>query len=220
MGLPSGYFRFFTQLAKNNHKAWFDEHRSEYEHDVRAPFISLVGDLISEIHRVDPAIAMQPKDTMYRINRDVRFSKDKAPYKLQMGANISRHGKKAMGKPGLYFEVNAKGGLIAVGCYMPNKEELTMYRDLIMHEAADLHSALQHKQFIQLFGVLQGERNKVLPEEFRAAAAQEPLLFNKQFFAWTQVPKSVFTGADAAQQMLAYWNAAKPLNDFFDRVWE
>lgn len=220
MGLPAGYFSFFSGLSNNNHKTWFDEHRTEYERNVRAPFITLVGELIQMIHQVDPSIAMEPKSTMYRINRDVRFSKDKAPYKLQMGANISRHGKKAMGKPGMYFEVNAKGGLIAVGCYMPNPEELTIYRDLIMHEGADLQAALRSKAFCDLFGTLQGERNKVLPAEFRAAAAAEPLLYNKQFFAWTHVPKSVFTSSNAAERMLAYWNAAKPLNDFFDRVWE
>lgn len=219
MGLPAEYFRFFSELEHNNNKAWFDEHRDEYHRFVRTPFLEFVGEVIHAIRAVDPEISMEARDTVYRINRDIRFSKDKAPYKLQMGANISRHGKKAMGKPGLYFEVNAKGGLVAVGCYMPDSEELTMYRDLIMHEGSDLHTALSQRPFKTLFGELQGERNKVLPAEFRVAAQKEPLLFNKQFFAWTTVPKKLFMANDAAQQLFEYWKAAQPLNEFLDRPW-
>ena len=153
-----------------------------------------------------------------RINRDIRFSKDKAPYKTHMGAHISRFGRKAMGKPGLYFEANASGGMVAGGCYMPSKEELTLYRDLIMHEGKDLHKALKSKAFRETFGELQGDRNKVLPAEFKEAGATEPLLFNKQFFWWTDVPKKVFTGTDAAKQLLSYYKAGKPVADFFMRI--
>ena len=216
--LPPEYFRFFKGLEQNTRKTWFDDHRKDYETFVRPPFIELVQQTIDAIRTIEPELAQAPKDAMFRINRDIRFSKDKAPYKTHMGAHISRFGRKAMGKPGLYFEANANGGMVAGGCYMPSKEELALYRDLIMHEGKDLHKALKTKAFRDTFGELQGDRNKVLPAEFKEAAESEPLLFNKQFFWWTDIPKKVFTGSDAAKQLLSYYKAGKPVADFFMRV--
>lgn len=218
--LSTAYFKFFAELERNNSKEWFDDHRSTYEVEVRAPFIELVQQTIDAIRTVEPRLAMTAKDAVFRINKDIRFSKDKAPYKTHMGAHISVWGRKAMGKPGLYFEANAKGGMVAGGCYMPDKEELAIYRDLILHEGKDLRKALQGKKFRDTFGELQGERNKVLPAEFRDGAEREPLIFNKQFYWWTNISKSVFTGKDAAQQLLGYYTAAKPVSDFFGRVWD
>ena len=166
---------------------------------------------------MNPELAQTPKDAIFRINRDIRFSKDKAPYKTHMGAHISRYGRKAMGKPGLYFEANAKGGMTAGGCYMPDKEELALYRDLIMHEGKDLHKALKTKAFRETYGELQGERNKILPAEFKEAGKTEPVLFNKQFFWWTDIPKKVFTATDAPKQLMKYYKAGKPVADFFTR---
>lgn len=218
--LPPEYFRFFKGLEQNNNKEWFDDHRKEYETFVRAPFIALVQQTIDAIRTVEPELAQAPKDAIFRINKDIRFSKDKAPYKNHMGAHISRFGRKAMGKPGLYFEANATGGMVAGGCYMPDKDELTLYRDLIMHEGKDLRKALSSKAFRETFGELQGDRNKVLPPDFREAAENEPLLFNKQFFWWTNIPKTVFTAKDAPKQLLNYYKAGKPVADFFLRVLE
>ena len=216
--LPPEYFRFFKDLEKNNNKAWFDDHRSNYETHVRKPFIALVQSTIDAIRTVEPTLAMAPKDALFRINKDIRFSKDKTPYKTHMAAHISLYGRKAMGKPGLYFEANATGGMVAGGCYMPDKEELALYRDLIMHEGADLHKAIKKKAFRDAFGELRGDKNKILPPEFRAAAEKQPLLFNKQFFYWTTLSKVEISGSNAAKNLLKYYTTAKPIHDFFSRV--
>lgn len=218
MVLPKEYFAFFKGLEKNNNKEWFDDHRKDYEKFVKAPFKELVTEVIEAVQTVEPDLQQDPKTAIFRINRDIRFSKDKTPYKTKLSAHVSKYGKKEMGKPGLYFEIGASEGGIAGGCYMPDKELLTLYRDLIMHEGADLRKALKRKAFVDKFGELQGEKNKVLPAEFKTAAEKEPLLFNKQFFWWTTVPKKVFAGKTPVKDILSYYKAGQPLHEFFERV--
>lgn len=216
--LPKEYFEFFKGLEKNNSKEWFYDNRKDYEKFVKAPFKQLVTETIQAIQSIEPDLQQDPSTAIFRINRDIRFSKDKTPYKTRLAAHISKYGKKEMGKPGLYFEISATGGGIAGGCYMPDKELLTLYRDLIMHEGADLHKALKLKAFKEKYGELQGQKNKVLPAEFKTAAEKEPLLFNKQFFYWAEVPKSVFSGPNPVKEILAYYKAGMPVHDFFERV--
>ena len=140
--LTPAFFRFFSDLTKNNAKTWFDENRSRYEHDVKRPFHALVSSWIAAVQSIEPELHATPSDVIYRINRDIRFSADKTPYKLHMAAHLNLRGKKAMGFPGVYMEVGAKGGAIAAGSYMPNKEELPALRDLVLHEGADLRAAI------------------------------------------------------------------------------
>jgi uncharacterized protein (TIGR02453 family) len=83
------YFEFFKELAANNHKEWFDVNRSRYHSSVKEPFDKFIADLITEVHKIDKKIEIAPKDAIFRINRDIRFSKDKTPYKLNRSAIIS-----------------------------------------------------------------------------------------------------------------------------------
>jgi uncharacterized protein (TIGR02453 family) len=216
--LTKEYFTFFSGLEKNNNKEWFDAHRKDYEEHVKAPFHNLVTQLIEAVRAIEPEIQMTAKDAIFRINRDIRFSKDKSPYKTHMSAHITKYGKKEIGRPGFYFEVHAKGGGFGGGCYMPDKESLTLIRDLIMHEGKDLRRILSSKSFKSTFKEIQGEKNKVLPAEFKDAALAEPLLYNKQFFYWTEIPKSAFTDAKAIKNLMTYVKTAKPVYDFFNRA--
>ncbi len=213
------YFAFFAALEKNNNKEWFDAHRSEYEQHVKEPFRAVVETLIERIQAVEPTLHVAAKDVMYRINKDIRFSKDKAPYKTHLAAHINTRGKKAMGYPGFYFEISAKGAAAAGGVYMPSKEELANVRDLIQHEGDALKQLLRAKNFVHFYGEIQGERNKVLPAEFRDAARIDPLIANKQFYYWANIPKSALP-TNAADTLFEYYKAAKPVNDFFAKAFE
>lgn len=213
--LSKEYFRFFAELAKNNSKEWFDDHRADYERHVKVPFKALVEALLERVRTVEPTLQADAKDTIYRINRDIRFSADKTPYKTHLAAHINLRGKKAMGFPGFYFEVGAKGGAAAGGVYMPSKDELAAVRDLIAHEGSDLRKRCSARTFKEHYGEIRGERNKVVPAEFRAAASSEPLVANKQFYYWADIPKSVFTSPECVKTLFGFYTAAKPLNDFF-----
>jgi uncharacterized protein (TIGR02453 family) len=215
--LPKQYFAFFKGLEKNNTKAWFDEHRDEYEKFVKEPFRALVQELIEKIRTVDPLVQMDAKDAVFRINRDIRFSKDKSPYKTHMGAHISRYGRKAIGQPGFYFEVNAKGGAVGGGCYQPDAEHVAALRDLIMHESADFKKATT-AAFKKTYGELRGERSKTVAPEHKEAAVKQPLLFNKQFYWWAELPQSVYTEPTCVATLFTHYKTARPLQEFFERA--
>ena len=85
---------FFKELSKNNNTQWFNENKKSYETHVKLPFIKFIDDLIIEMSKLDETIAIEAKDAITRINRDIRFSKDKSPYKMHVSAIISAKGKK------------------------------------------------------------------------------------------------------------------------------
>lgn len=216
--LSPAYFRFFRDLESNNSKQWFDENRPRYERDVKRPFHALVTAWIEAVQAIEPQLATTASDVIYRINRDIRFSADKTPYKLHLAAHLNLRGKKAMGFPGVYMEAGASGGGIAAGSYMPNKDELPALRDLVMHEGADLRAAISAPAFKKLYGELLGEESKILPAEFRDAVTREPLIRKKQFYVWTTIPKSVFTSATCIDTLTEYYRVAKTMNDVLARA--
>lgn len=218
MALPKEYFTFFKSLQKNNNKVWFDDHRIEYEKNVKEPFKVLVQELINTIRTVEPRLMMQAKDAIFRINRDIRFSADKTPYKTHCAAHISIHGKGAVGMPGFYLQVGAKEGGIGGGCYMPDKEQLLAIRDMILHEGNTLHKLLADKKFVNTYGELKGEKNKILPSDFKKAAVEEPLLFHKQFYWWKVEPATTFTDPNCVATLFSYYRVGLPLQEFFTKA--
>jgi len=208
------FVNFFEELEVNNHKEWFDAHRLTYEKEVKKPFAILVKDLIEDIRQDEPYMTAEAKDCIFRINRDIRFSKDKTPYKTQVSAHISPLGRKDMGNPGLYLELTAKGVGIYGGVYMPEKEHLTDIRWHIVHHPENFKKAYTNANFVKVFGSIQGEKNKKLEAAFAEAAAQEPLIFNKQFYYHAQLPVSLITSSNLKAEILAAHNAALPVREF------
>ncbi len=190
--LQPEFFAFFKGLSTNNSKLWFDEHRADYERYVKKPFAILVQELIDRVRTIDPLVLPLAKDAIFRINRDIRFTKDKTPYKTSTGAFINRYGKKALGMPGLYLEVTHDRAGIAGGTYRPEPEQLMRIRDLLMHEGDAFRKATHSKRFIAAFGDVLGERAKVIPKEFKAAAQKEPLIYNKQMYWWKELDPKIF----------------------------
>ena len=92
------FIDFFKELAANNKKEWFDFNRKRYEKSVKQPFAEFVQEMIDRIRADDPKVDISTKDAIFRINRDVRFSKDKTPYKTHMAAIVSARGKKDKGQ--------------------------------------------------------------------------------------------------------------------------
>lgn len=212
--LTRSTFTFFQELADNNTREWFDANKGRYDSEARKPMLALVEALIDRIRVFEPTLHQTAKEAMFRINRDIRFSKDKSPYKTQLGAAICVAGKKAMGYPGFYIEVGAKGVWVGGGSYMPNKEELATIRDVIADQGDTLHAILTNPTFVKAFGELRGERNKIVPAEYRDVVATYPLIANKQFYYMATVPEKVVLGAGAVDAIMAYYMAARPLQTF------
>lgn len=218
--ITNAFFEFFAQLERNNNREWFHAHAADFASNVKAPFMALVEELLTRLQMDDPMITMTPSEAVFRIHRDVRFSKNKEPYKTAMGASISRGGRKDMADPGLYFEINARGGHVAGGVYMPSKEQLADIRAWIADHHYECMEALNDPMFIKVFGSLRGERNKVLPSEFRDIAKQIPLIANKQFYYWGDISKTDLLSANAADRILAMHHAATPVRTMLRQALE
>jgi uncharacterized protein (TIGR02453 family) len=130
--------RFFRQLARHNDKRWFEANRDTYEQSVREPMRELIEEMDARFMRFAPEIGGDPKRSMFRINRDIRFSKDKSPYKTNAGCWF--HHRKASGRvggeadegsAGFYFHLEPGKSLVAAGLWMPPRPQLNRLRAAI-----------------------------------------------------------------------------------------
>jgi uncharacterized protein (TIGR02453 family) len=208
------FLQFFKELAANNHKEWFDENRKRYEKEVKEPFKKLVGDVILEMRKEEPELLVEPKDCIFRINRDIRFSKDKTPYKTNVSAAISKGGRKSMDEPGLYFELGPERFGIYGGIYMPDSKLLKNIRGYIAANVNAFRKAYTQKDFVDHYGELHGEKNKRIDKEFREAGEHEPLLYNKQFYYFAELDPAKIEDDGLVELLMQYYRAAAPLKEF------
>jgi uncharacterized protein (TIGR02453 family) len=206
--------RFFKDLAKNNNKEWFDQNRKRYGTSVKQPFHAFVLEVIRRVHAEDKRVHIEPKDAIFRINRDIRFSKDKTPYKLSCSAIISPGGRKDHSTPGLYFELGPEHVAIYGGRYMPDPEDLRNIREHIAANMKKFKVLYEAPAFKAKFGSIQGERNKVLPPDLKTAAAKEPLIYNKQFYWVAELPPKLVTDAKLLEILMDHYRTMRPLNEF------
>ncbi|MEO1435759.1 MAG: DUF2461 domain-containing protein [Bacteroidota bacterium] len=214
------YHAFFSELTEFNYKEWFDDHRKRYEKSVKAPFKRFVDLLIERVRdEVDPSVLITSKEAIFRINRDIRFSKDKTPYKTQMSAIISPGGKKDKTDPGLYIEFGPQSTAVYTGFYMGSTKQVYAIREAIARDLNHFQSIIKDKGFVAHFPEgIQGEKAKRIPKEFQEAAASEPLIYNKQFFCNSHYPAGKILETDLLDFLVAHYQAAKPLVDFIRPV--
>jgi uncharacterized protein (TIGR02453 family) len=213
------FHKFFQQLAKNNKRDWFHEHKKEYEEHVKKPFESFISSLILQSQNIDSEIQIMPKEAIFRIHRDVRFAKDKTPYKTNVSAIISKYGRKNMLHPGIYIQMGVDGLMIASGMYYPKPKDRDKVREHIMENLAEFKKIKTDKKLTKLWGDLQGDKNKVLPKVYKEFLSTEPLIANKAFYLMKRIddPK-IFLDEDLDQMILDHFKAARPLSDFLKKA--
>ncbi len=209
---------FFMDLAKNNNKEWFDANRKRYESSVKKPFHAFVGEAIQRIGKLDRTVAIEPKEAIFRINRDIRFSKDKTPYKLSCSAIISPAGRKDHAVPGLYLELGPEHVGIYGGAYMPDKVQLECIRTAIVQDGRAFRKIIGATDFVSHFGSVRGEANKILPKEFKAAVVKEPLIANKQFYVMAERPAKLVASATLMNVIMDHYKAVRPFNDWLKKA--
>lgn len=212
------YLNFFKELAANNNKDWFDQNRKRYLHNVKEPFQSFIQDLIDEIRQIDPEIELEPKDAIFRINRDIRFSKDKTPYKLNNSAIISKYGRKDKSYGGLYLELGPEKVGIYGGIYMPDAQQIKLIRDQISRNLSSFDQLIYEKKFVNKYNQIRGEKNIKVPREFKEIVEQQPLILNKQWYYFAELPSETVYGAGLIELILEYYKAGKPVQDFFNNA--
>lgn len=208
------YLEFFKELAPNNNKEWFDINRKRYLNSVKEPFKKFVSDLIQEVAKLDNEVQIQAKDAIFRINRDIRFSKDKTPYKLNNSAIISKTGKKDKNYPGIYIELSPDKFRFYGGVYMPDTKQIQKIREAIVNQGDELNNILKNKDFKSKFGEIKGEKNKRIPIEFRELAKKQPLLLNKQWYHFAELSPKILLQDDLMETVLEYVQAASKMRVF------
>jgi uncharacterized protein (TIGR02453 family) len=141
---------FLKGLKENNNKPWFDAHRADYD-KAKANFVDFVALMILKLEQLDPEIAaaqLEARKCVMRINRDVRFSKDKAPYKTNFGAMLNKDGKKGQGA-GYYIHVEHGASFVAGGIYMPMPPQLAAIRQEIDYNFDQFRSIVTNKGFLK-----------------------------------------------------------------------
>jgi uncharacterized protein (TIGR02453 family) len=212
------YLDFFIELAANNHKDWFDLNRKRYEASVKKPFAHFTQAVIDRIALSNPSFNhLLAKDCIFRINRDIRFSADKTPYKLMCSAAVSPEGKKSTAINGIYFELTPEHVRVYGGVYEIDKENLLELREGIAANSDEFKRLVSEAPFSSLYGAIHGEKNKMLPSHLKSAAAQEPLIFNKQFYFYATFPAELILKDELFDTLVKAYEIGKPIESFFNQ---
>ena len=208
--------QFLHELSENNNRAWFVMNKPRYD-ILRAEFLELTTGLVRGIAKFDPAVAAcNPKRALFRINRDLRFARDRDPYKTTFSASITASGLKKPsqgGGPAYYFHVDAEGKLlVACGKYMPPAERLLAIRRHVVDDAAGFGKLLKNKGLLETYGGLSPEDSLVRPPKgFDADAPHMEQLKLKSFLAWKERSAKKVAPEKLESLLLADFKAGSPL---------
>ncbi len=207
-------FKFLKQLAKNNNKEWFDANRKTYDTS-KAEFEAIVKSVIDKSVLFDPKLAgLDARKSLFRINKDVRFSKDKSPYKLNMGASINPGGKKSE-IPGYYIHVEPGKSFLAGGSYQPMPDLLAAIRQEIDYNTAEFKKILNAKDFKTYFKELEQEgKLKTAPKGYDKDHPAIDLLQHKNFIMVHDLKDEDVLNKNFPAYAAKVFKAMLPMNEF------
>ncbi len=209
----NNFIDFFTELERNNNLEWFNENKKDFIQFVKEPFEIFIATIINEIRNDDDTFIQSPKEAIFRIYKDVRFSKDKLPYKTFVSAIISENGRKDLTSPGFYIELNKDGINFYGGAHFLQREQLQNLRKFISDNLSEFQSAINDKKFKKNFNTILGEKNKRIPSEFKEISEVEPLIFNKQFYFMKKLDKKSITSKSLVKTIMELYFVGKPIID-------
>ena len=212
--------QFLDDLKANNNRDWFVENKKRYE-AFKKDYQQLIADLLDAMKPLDPSLEMlEVKNCTFRINRDIRFSKDKTPYKSHLGIWLSS-GAKGLNRSGYYIHLEKGASFIAGGLYCPESEDLKKMRKEIAYFHDDLEAILVEKDFKMEFGDFDRNEKDTLKNPPRGYDKEHPaieLLKLKSFESSQKIEFSAAAKKDFVGVMSQKLIALKPLNDFINRA--
>ena len=206
---------FLTDLSVNNNREWYNANKKRYE-ESREKVLFLTEVLINEIRKFDPEIpVLDPKDCVFRIFRDVRFSNDKRPYKTNFGAFIAKGGRKSM-NAGYYFHIDPTGSFAGGGVYMPANEPLKAIREYIAENGEEFLDIIQDKNFRKIYPELMDDKLKTAPKGFPKDHEFIDLLRYKSFVFSNQFNKSQVSTNNYIELLVQSFKTLQPVNKFLN----
>ena len=218
-GFPREGIEFMKRLKRNNNRQWFEKHKEEYESLVKLPMQSLIAALHPQFERFAPEFDINPKRSIFRIYRDVRFSKDKTPYKTHVAAHFVLRGKpKGVEGSGYYLHIEPGEIFIGGGLYMPDGDQLKKIRRAIADRPEQFLSTIQHPRFKKVFGKLDGAKLKRVPIGYEPDHAMAEWLKYKQFFVGVEWVESKCLKEKFVAEVAAVFETATPLVRFLNEA--
>jgi uncharacterized protein (TIGR02453 family) len=218
--LSKDTLQFLEDLKANNNRDWFLDNKKRHE-VFKKDYHQLVSDFLDAMKPLDPSLEMlDVKNCTFRINRDIRFSKDKSPYKSHLGIWLSS-GIKAQNRSGYYVHIEKEGSFIAGGLYCPEAEDLKKMRKEIAYFHEDLEEILNDKNFKREFGDFDRNEKNTLKNPPRGYEKEHPaieLLKLKSFESSQKLDIAAVSKKDFVAVMSKKLIALKPLNDFINRA--
>ena len=215
-GFPPEALGFLRGLARNNRREWFQPRKAVFETSVKQPMRELVTALNQALAGFAPEYATDPEKAIFRIYRDVRFSKDKKPYKEHIAASFPLHGGMAHGHGGFYVAISRKEVAVGGGVYMPEPAALLAIRNHIAERHAELRRILANPKVRRLLGDLQGEQLARVPKGFCADHPAADLLRFKQFVLYVELPPGIATSPTLYQEIVDRFRAMVPFLRFLN----
>lgn len=209
-------FSFLNELKEHNTKEWFDANRPVYE-KARQEFVSFMKLLLKEMTKFDPELKdLEPKDCIFRINRDIRFSADKTPYKTNFGAAISKGGKKAE-YAGYYLHLEPGNSFLAGGRWNPIPEDLKKIRQEIVYNTQEFKDILSDKNFVKFFKEIDPEfKTKMAPKGIDKDFEDMDLVKYKSYVLYHKLTDSQVLGDDFIKYIVSVYKAMLPFNKFLN----
>ena len=211
--LQKSTLNFLKALKRHNNRDWFSKNKQLYE-DARKDFEIFVDELIHRMCDFDPTLmGLQAKECMFRIYKDVRFSKDKTPYKINMGAAINEGGRK-MPIPGYYFQIQPGDCFLAGGLFMPAPDKLLAVRNAIVSRKGEFRKIVECKDFKKNVNELWKDTLKTAPKGFPKDHPDIEYLKYKSFIAYKNISDELALSSKCLSYSVKVFKAMKPLIDF------
>jgi len=210
---------FLIHLKLNNERNWFKENEKFYQ-SAKTEFTDFIDSLIPVLKSIDDTIDVESsKECLFRIYRDVRFSKNKEPYKTNFGAFIAKGGRKTV-NAGYYIHFEPDQSFIGGGIYMPQPNYLKAIRTNIYNAPDSFKKILNEKKFKDLFGGIEGEKLKTAPKGFPKDFPDLDLIKNKHFVVSKKVSNEFWLSGDLVQKVADIFKEQYPLNSYLNKIAE
>ena len=216
-GFPPEARQFLRDLGENNNRDWFRPRKAQYERYVRGPLLELVTELGEALDQHSPGYLRDPRKSVYRIYRDIRFTKDKSPYKTHAAAIFPPVGLSRHGGAGFYFHFSADELLVGGGVYRPGSSELLRIRRQISAHPGELRAIVGSRAFRETFGGMEGERLKRTPRGFSRDDTAADLLIYKQFLAGTSLSAAEIEKPGIAGLLDRHFRLLAPFLEYLNR---
>jgi len=208
---------FLGDLKQNNTREWFQDNKTRYL-EAKNEFDNFIGELIPKLSLIDNELTgLEPKQCVFRIYRDVRFSKDKSPYKVNMGAAMTKGGRKSPYAT-YYFHVEPGNAFAGGGIWMPQGPVLKAMRQEVYYNVDEFKKIIGSAGFKKYFNGIDGEMLKRPPRDFPADFPDIELLMYKSYITGTKIDDSILDSDGLQSKLLDIFKSLYPFNSFINRA--